>query len=362
MMGLGGLIILGVLAASYTTKYDAAVGHAHGALMVPAVGFLALQLFLARAALRLFDDVRSFPHLLDFIVSRFLRYMPAVVPSVLLGFVLINTLQVPGMHAEFRSLPANLLMMADLVGAADIDSSHWRLKIEIIQAVLVAAAWFGPARKHLAVLLTIALIINALSINGEPTRHNIFTVHGFLTNDGYLPLFVFGIALYQFTQDRSSRVWQVMMCAAAALAFLSNTPIHGAVVVAALVALGMIATGGLQALGRWRWLCHLGEIAFPIYVAHYVLGFVIIHRLECLGYNAVVAITAASTAAVAAGKLLNAWFERPLQARGPAVTKAAHELANRWSRLPIAHFRLIARSMRSTGAARSEPVVQGLTP
>ena len=335
MMGLGGVIIIGVLVASYTTKYDLAIGHVHGALAVPAVGYLALQLFLARAALRLYDDVKSFKTLYEFIISRFFRYVPAVVPAVLLGFVVIQMFAVPGMHAPLASLPANLLMVADIIGVADIDSSHWRLKIEIIQAVLVAAAWFGPMRKHLAVLLTVALAINAVSVNGESVRHNLLTLHGLMTNDGYLPLFVFGVALYHLTLDRSSMVWRVMLFTAATLAFLSNTPVHGAFVVGGLIVLTSLALGGMQWLGRCRWLSHLGEIAFPIYVVHFVLGFAIIHRLELIGCPPIVAMAVASAAAIMVGKLLNAFIERPLQVKGPVAIKALATAMLRMGRRPV---------------------------
>ena len=115
MMALGGLIILGVLVASYTSKYDAFVGHAHGAVAAPAVGFLALELFLARAAFRLFHDIHTFESVGAFIQSRFLRYLPAVVPSVLIGYVVIKMIGYPGAHADAAGLPANLLMLSDML-------------------------------------------------------------------------------------------------------------------------------------------------------------------------------------------------------------------------------------------------------
>lgn len=321
MMGLGGLIIIGVLVASYTAKYDASLGHVGGALTVPAVGYWALQLFLARAALRLYDDVHNYTSLFDFVVNRAFRYLPAVIPGVLIGFLVASSVEIPGLRAEAGQLPANLLMLSDMIGVDTIDKSHWRLKIEIIQAVLVAAAWFGPAKRFLPGLLTVGLLVTAWSIDGEPARHNVLSVHGFLTSDGYLPLFVYGIALYHFTKDRSSRVWVAMMAASAALTFMSNTPAHGAIMVASLIALTLLALGHLRWLGAWRWLSHLGEIAFPIYVVHYVLGFAIIHKLEGLGLAPLAAILVASLVAIVAGKGLNAAFERPLQLRCGAFTR-----------------------------------------
>lgn len=319
MAALGGVIIIGVLVGSYTTKYDVAIGHVDGPLAVPAVGFLALQLFLARAAYRLFHDARAMPSLRAFIEHRVLRYFPALIPAVLFGFVLTQLVGPPCFNARAASLPANLVMLADFVGVPDIDCSHWRLKIEVMLSLLVGLAWFGPARRHLAPLLMVGLGVTALYVDGEPQRVGVLTVHGLLTADGYLPLFAFGIALHHLVEDRGSLSWRAVAVVSIALAFLSNTPVHGAVVVASLGILAAIVLGHLRVLGRSRWLVSLGNLAFPIYVVHYVAGFTVINQMEIHGFSPVVAMLSASALAIALGSLVNRLFERPALANGPAV-------------------------------------------
>ncbi|WP_158809234.1 acyltransferase family protein [Beijerinckia sp. L45] len=339
MVALGGLIILGVLIGSYTTKYDLAVGHANGPMPVPAVGFLALQLFLARAAYRLFHDIRHVESLGAYVQQRLLRYLPAVVPAVILGFVLLQSGDIPNVKATIEALPANLLMVADMLGVDEVDSAHWRLKIEIFLCLLVGATWFGPLRRHLVAILIIGLSVSAICIDGEPTRQHSLSIRGIVTADGYLPLFAFGIALFQLAEDRTQRVWWGLAAASLVLVFFSNTPCHGAAVVAALATLAAIVAGRLEWLGRARILVVLGELAFPIYVVHFVVGFVLMHRLEVVGIPPVVALAAASAAAIGLGKLFNIAFEKPAEAHLPAllvIARRSLDLSNMLDFLTIA--------------------------
>ncbi len=322
MVALGGLIIIGVLVGSYTTRYDAAITHVGGPLAVPSVGFLALQLYLARAAFRLFTDIHMFAGFGDYMRARLLRYMPALVPAVLLGLVVAKTVGLPGVHVSATDLPANLLMMADVFGVEKVDQSHWRVKIEIMQALLLGFLWFGPVRKHLALVLTIGLAYSACFLSGEPARQNILTLHGLITCDGYLPLFVFGLALRQVLLERSSVLWWLMLVTSGLLASVANMAGHGPVLLAALACLVLVSMERLPVLGRVRPLILLGEIAYPIYVVHFVNGFAIIRALETNGLSPLAAILVASAVAIALGKLFNIVFERPAERHGVALISA----------------------------------------
>ena len=103
------------------------------------------------------------------------------------------------------------------------------------------------------------------------------------------------------------------------LVVLSNTLGQGLIVASSLIVLAAIAMGALKPLGRIRFLVRLGELAFPIYVVHFVMGFAIIHRLEALGAPPLVATLAASFVAIMLGMVLNVWVERPIQTRGATI-------------------------------------------
>ena len=350
LSALGGLIILGVLVGSYTVKYDLAIGHIHGPLSFPAVGFLALQLFLARAAYRLFHDVRQITSLGTYAGRCLLRYLPAVLPAVILGFVVSQFAGIPGMQAKLSTLPANLLMMADMLGVSDIDSSHWRLKIELILSASIGITWFSPLRRYLSGILLACLALNIFYLQGEPARQNVLTLHGVLTADGYIPLIAFGIALHHLVLDRASFAWRVIAAASVVMVFLSNTPEHGLYVVATLGLLTAIVAGKLQFLGKVTWLVRLGNLAFPIYVVHYVTGFALIHRMELDGFHPVVAMFAAAGVAIFVGRLFNIWFERPALAYGPARVMAAR--ASIAAKIPRSVHVLFARVAASPTRAR----------
>jgi hypothetical protein len=223
------------------------------------------------------------------------------------------------MTASAHDLPVNLFLMTDMVGGHAVDASHWRLKIEIGQAILVACAWYTPLRRHFAMVLAGGLLVCATTLAGEPVRMHVLTLKGIVTGDGYLPLFAFGVALHHLVHDRSSLVWRWMAATSLFLVVLSNTLGQGLIVASSLIVLAAIAMGALKPLGRIRFLVRLGELAFPIYVVHFVMGFAIIHRLEALGAPPLVATLAASSVAIMLGMVLNVWVERPIQTRGATI-------------------------------------------
>jgi hypothetical protein len=242
---------------------------------------------------------------------------------VILAFVLSRFAGIPGMQAKLSILPANLLMMADMLGVSEIDSSHWRLKIELILSASIGITWFSPMRRYLSGILLFCLAVNIFYLQGEPARQDVLSLHGVLTADGYIPLLAFGVALHHLVLDRSSLAWQIIAAASVVLVFLSNTPEHGFCILAALGVLTAIVTGNLQFLGKVTWLVRLGNLAFPIYVVHYVTGFALIHRMELDGFPPVIAMFAAAGVAIFVGRLFNIWFERPALAHGPALFKTA---------------------------------------
>lgn len=320
MTALGGIIILLVLVGTYTTRYEAALGHRVSLAAVPPVGYLALQLFLARSAYRLFYDVKATPSVGDYVVQRLYRYLPATIPAVLLGYVLARLGGLSCFHAAGTSVPANLLMLADMIGAAEIDPSHWRLKIEILLSVFIGVAWFAGIARALPAALLLLLGIDALFVHGEPVHEGVLSLRGALTIDGYLPLIAFGIALHHLVQSARAPQWWGVLVAGAVLVVLSNTLVHGLVVLGSLALLAGVATHRLDMLGRARVLVRLGEFAFPIFVVHYVLGFHIIHALETFGLHPLPAMLVAGAAAIGAGKAVQVVFERPADRHGPAAT------------------------------------------
>ncbi|MDR3463879.1 MAG: acyltransferase [Beijerinckiaceae bacterium] len=322
MSALAGVIILGVLVGSYTVKYDLAIGHAQGAPAIPAVGFIALQLFLACSSYRLFHAVRQYRDVWSYVGHRLLRYLPATIPAVLLGFVVAQFSGIPALQTKISSLPANLMMMADMVGVSDIDSAHWRLKIELIMSISAGVTWFTPLRRFLPAILLACLAVNIAYLNGEPARQNILTLHGVLTADGYLPFLAFGVALHHLVLNRSSAGWQIVAAASVVLVFFSNTPVHGLWTVASLGVLTAIAAGRLQFLGKLTWLVRLGNLAFPIYVVHFVTGFALIRGMEMVGIPPAVAMLAAAGAAILLGQLFHVVFERPAATHAPVLIAA----------------------------------------
>ena len=347
---LGGVIIILVLGASYTLAYQASIGHVEDLSAVPPVGYLALQLFLASTGWQLTTDLQTATSY-QFLRSRLLRFGSVVGPAVLLGFFLIRYAGVPGMHAEPSALPANLLMAADLIGSPRIDEAHWRLKIELMLTVELGLVWFGLGPRHLRTALGVGLVATTWLLSGEPARQDMLTLTGLLTLDGYLPCFAFGVALQHVQKARPDWGWVVLLVAAAALGFLSNTTLHGVVLMGGFAVLALASAGRVNVLGRMKWLVRLGQLAFPIYVVHRVAGFAIIYHLERHGIRPAVAIAAAGATVVLIGWMAHHVLERPAAALVERVEQLDHKKL--WSG-PGKVARNLARTFaRALGSAPS---------
>lgn len=326
MAALGGLIILGVLIGSYTVKYDLAIGHRGGPLAVPAIGAIVLQVFLARAAFRLFDEAHHMPGPWAYIEQRILRYFPATIPAVFIGFGVSWLADLPLFQSPLSSLPANLTMSADFGGVPEIDPSHWRLKIELMFSFLTGALWFTRIRTYLPLILLSGLILSVLHPYGEPVREHTLTWFGLVTADGYVALLAFGIVLHQLLQKSGSLAWQIVAAMTVILVFLSNDRSNGFWVLGSLAVLMAVAAGRCGFLGKMTWLVHLGNLAFPVYVVHYVLGFALIHMLESRGFSSIAASLAASVAVILLGWVIHVLCERPALKHGPAIFQAVRRL------------------------------------
>ncbi len=338
---LRGIVIILVLFNSYGATYEVAIGHARP-LHLPSAGFLALQLFLSISAFRLLRETETMPNLRGYVAARLLHFLPALWVSVGVCVALsLATWQ--GSAAAWRGsnfvLPANLLMASDFFGLPTLDGAFWRLKLELLMSVGLATAWFAGRRRLSAGLLLAVLALAAVRLPfADPSHSHVFELAGALTCDGYIAPCAFGLAIYQLVRGERRLTWG----AVAAVAFLQaggiNTPGHAAIVAGAFCLLALAAFGRLPTLSLCWPLVWLGDLSYPIYVAHQTPGFVLMRGLERAGVDAACAMAVAAALAVAIGFAIHHWVERPARRGVPAmaaqVVRRIREMRGRWAQRP----------------------------
>jgi len=317
---LRGIVIIMVFTTSYGARYQSALGHTHDVSWVPNLGFLALQLFLALSGYRLLLDIEAARNPGEYLQARLLRYLPALWPAVALAAFIPWITHLAPLRVAAASIPANLLMAADLVGVPVVDPSFWRLKIELLVSVGVGLLWFTFGRRISPWAILGGLAIEAALAHGtDPVHRHTISITGFLTFDEYLPPTAFGIALCHLIQAPKARGWWCVAAAALCLVPLINTPAHAAIVLSAMAVFALASTGWLGFLASWRGLIWIGQISYPIYLVHQIPGFALISQLEAVGLHPVLAMLVTSAAATGCGAALHHAFERPARTSLPII-------------------------------------------
>jgi peptidoglycan/LPS O-acetylase OafA/YrhL len=316
---LRGVVILLVFCNSYMTLYQGWAGVIPLLHAVPAVGFLAIQLFLVLSAYRVMLDLSHQRTGAHYLLARALRSLPVPLAMGVAWAAGMGAFRVP-----LSSIWANLFMVADVFDVKLADPAFWRLKIEFLLAVCAGLAWFGlGARGFVLAILAGLCVCRATPVAGSLHPH-VLSLAGAITFDGFLPQCAIGMALCRLVEApleaRAERLgWWVVVVAGALLVVRANAPIEAVCVLAAF------ALAGLAASGRAGWLRHarplgvLGRLSYPVYVVHMVPGFALMRYLQAHHVPVLASIPAACVAAVALGGCVHRWVEMPARKYVPAL-------------------------------------------
>jgi len=308
-----GLVILVCLSSAYTCTYGRIIGHAQPLSVCVNLSYLSLQSFFAIAAYQLVREVSGHRDWARYTIARLMRFVPAVVPAVLVAYVLVTQASIPQLHANATALLANLLLAADFFGMPDFDGAFWRLKIEVMFAAAFGIAWFGLGARWAMGMLVAGLALCALQAHGDPVRQTRISPAGLLTMDGYLPHLTIGIAAFHLAAGRHRGLWWLLAVVSGLIVMASNTLEHGLAVLVAYGVVGAAAHGALPMLAPLGWLAAIGRAFFSIYLLHQALGFVVIHWLEAQGVPPLPAVMAACGAAIVCGVTMHRYSTQTAQ-------------------------------------------------
>ena len=322
---LCGVIIVITLLSAYTTRYAQLVGHTGPIAASADWGFLSLQMFFAITSYQLLKDIGRHADWMPYAADRLRRFVPAVIPAVLLSYALVAGSHIKQMHADLTMLLANATMLADFVGIPDFDGAFWRLKIEIMFSAALGLIWFGLGARAAAAIMLLALLVCLVHAQPNLAHQTVLAPVGMVTIDGYLPNLTFGVALYFVTERQHVRFWLLVGAISSALIVASNTAQHGAIVLCAYGVIAAAAAGRLPGLTRVAPLTALGRIFFAVYLVHQSVGFVLIHELEGRGISPEVAVCAAAAAAIACGVAVHC-IAQTLRADGRIINRRAQDV------------------------------------
>lgn len=264
--------------------------------------------------------------------GRISRLVPAFVVAVPLSWALMRYLSPPEWWTPAGSdLVSNWLLLGNWEPARFpfVDGSFWTLPLQIMgftAAALLSSCQLGHGRRLRTVLwlaIAIPLAQWPLRVNDPPETYRIL-VDGF----GFhrLHLFVAGVAIWLWSNRRLGHAHFIALLLSCAFAQFVHTLIatpdglvwdwHSTVgvcfgiiavaVVARLPRLGNVVPEPVASAGRW-----LAGISYGIYLIHQTLGYILMRRLQDLGFGPTLQSLAMVLSAVLLGWLLTLVVERP---------------------------------------------------
>lgn len=244
-----------------------------------------------------------------FVRSRFIRLFPVFWAAVLLTSAVL--LIAPGIGAAPGPLQfaANLTMAEEYLHIAPIDGAYWSLTYELgFYAMMYALVRFAPRQAigwvPLWMLAGAALFPLVMRWIPHPL-HLLIGVHP------YGHLFASGVAIYLLRAGCAPRyLWLVPL--AAPLVQFSQDGAVGLACVALAVAAMVLATRPAMRLPDFAMpLLWLGAISYALYLAHQMIGYVLLARLQALGAPPALALALTLVFAIALGAALTIAIERP---------------------------------------------------
>jgi peptidoglycan/LPS O-acetylase OafA/YrhL len=280
-------------------------------------GHFGVELFFIISGFVILMTIERKKTVREFAISRTARLMPAFLAALVMATVIRALSPVP--FLDTPTLPqfaANLTMAPVLFGQTAMDMTYWTLTYELMfyigMGLILAVGmlrwteWFGL----LAVAVS-CLFIATLDVRLHHRSSIVLLVY-------YSNFFLIGICLYRIHARMARPVTWVALAVAITVTVLGggeksfDTP--GRLYLPLTLAFTALVWFAISRHGKWlvwRPLVFLGQISYPLYLVHVVLGFAVIRWGIEHGWSTIEGVVAAGLVSIITATLLHYLVERP---------------------------------------------------
>ncbi len=280
-------------------------------------GHFGVELFFIISGFVILMTIERKKTVREFAISRVARLMPAFLAALIMATVIRSLSPVPLLDTPtVPQFLANLTMAPSLLGQTGMDMPYWTLTYELVFYVgmglilvigmLRWTEWFGL----LAVAVS-CLFIATLDVRLHHRSSILLLVY-------YSNFFLIGICLHRIhAQTARPITWLALVVAIAVTALGGgeksfDTP--GRIYLPLAIAFTALVWFAVGRHGRWlvwRPLLFLGQISYPLYLVHVVLGFLIIRWAAAWGWGTLEGVVAAGVVCLIAATLMHYFVELP---------------------------------------------------
>jgi len=315
---LRGLAALAVVLFHYTTRFDELFGYAAPPLFSFSGGGYGVDLFFMLSGFVILMTLERTRRPGDFIVGRFSRLYPTYWACLVLTFLTVAAVGLPGQQVGLRDALLNGTMLQQMLGAEHVDEAYWSLQVELLFYVAMLVLYrFGAFRRPLTTTLlwtALCLVVHtAATTLGEtlPTVAGGLAKVQTLLSLRYFPEFAVGIVLYDARRRGALSPRHVLAIAVALAVHGAMDSWASAAVLSCLAAVLYLATSGRLAVVAARPLVFLGAISYPLYLTHQNIGYVLLRATGEAGIPPAAGIAMAITLSILLAWLIARWVERP---------------------------------------------------
>ena len=328
---LRGLAAGSVLLHHQAQYYDVLYGGRTPLPINLGAGHYGVELFFIISGFVILMTIERKKTVRSFVASRFTRLMPAFLAALAIASVLLILCPLPPPFATptFWQFVANLTMAPMLFGQNVIDLPYWTLTYEMVFYIYMAICLrFGLLRSiewaGLA-LMAAGLLFRA---TGDVQLHHRTSI---VLLAYYSNFFLIGICLYRITVQQARPITYIALILSIAMSGLGggerafDSP--GWLYLPLTVAFTALVWHATHRPARWLvWppLVFLGQISYPLYLVHVVVGYEIIRFGVAEGWSTLHGVIAAALASVVLATVLHYYVEGP---------------GERWSRAKLSQLR-----------------------
>ena len=242
--------------------------------------FFILSGFLTAKYLFSGDDNLNFKSAIQFIRNRIIRLYPAFVVAMFTTMLFLYFGF--GVNIPLKRVLCNLTMLPALFSQPAIDGVYWTLQIELFFYMGIAVLMLLNNVKTIKIMLLLWVITPLLYCVDNSIIH---TVSNIIFISDYISTFVAGISIYLITQTKENKfAYFLLLISFISQLFLFDI-VHIVLFVVTIVVVYYIAkfnwSKGADNL-LLRLLKWIGDISYPLYLIHQMLGFVIIYNIQIL--------------------------------------------------------------------------------
>lgn len=310
---LRGIAAFGVLVFHFTDYKDPVNVHPYALPFRFGFGMLGVYLFFMISGFVIFMTLENTRRPMDFVVSRFSRLYPAYWAAILLTFLAVSSLGLPGEERSLREVFVNLSMLQGFFRVPPVDSAYWTLQVELMFYIVMFCLFRFGLLSRILHLLWAWLGLRFIYL-GAKTFFGIdlsWTAGQVLILQ-YVPYFALGMAFY-LVRKQGRYFEATLITIAAAWALI----LWGEPLTVALTTLSFIAVFALFLARRLDFiavtpLIFLGTISYPLYLLHQNIGKALIRRLYLMGSDSwLLNVIVAGVAVILLAAALSFLVEQP---------------------------------------------------